>query len=504
MTEGFDVKKFVESFPVLAAADGGVIKLRTMVLGLGLRGTLGSGGGGSQGPGAWRQAAVADVADCVLGKMLDRTKHTKGTRRPYLRNINVRWGSCDLSDLLEMFFEDDELDRYGVRPGDVLICEGGEPGRASVWRSKAPILIQKAIHRVRPGRDLHPEWLVLNLRYDTWSGHLDGHFTGATIKHFTGQALRRYTIPLPPLAEQKRIVAGVDQLMGLIDELEATQTKKREMQTRFRTSALDALTRAEGPEELASAWKRVAGNFEVLFERGGSVGDLRNVILTLAAEGRLVRPKTPVTPILPSGGSYDPDFVVPRHWAWSPLGQLCKFIDYRGRTPVKTEKGVPLITAKNVRMGYLRQEPREFIADADYESWMTRGLPRYGDVLFTTEAPLGNVAQLLTSEKVALAQRVITLRPVDAVEPAFLQTMLMSPPMQAAIRKQATGTTAMGIKAAKLKLIPFAAPGKVEQGEIVAKVEALMMLCDDLEARLCAKEETASKLVEAVVKELVV
>ncbi|MEY3607902.1 MAG: hypothetical protein RLZZ447_690, partial [Verrucomicrobiota bacterium] len=94
-------------------------------------------------------------------------------------------------------------------------------------------------------------------------------------------------------------------------------------------------------------------------------------------------------------------------WVETTIGSEIKFIDYRGKTPVKTTSGVRLITAKNVKMGFLQETPMEFIATANYSGWMTRGIPQKGDVLFTTEAPLANVAQLDTAEKVAFAQRII-------------------------------------------------------------------------------------------------
>jgi type I restriction enzyme S subunit len=191
-------------------------------------------------PESWRWVTVGEVADCVLGKMLDKAKHKTGVLRPYLRNINVRWGAFDLTDLLSMYFEDDELERYGVRDGDVLICEGGEPGRSAVWRDNSKtMLIQKAIHRVRLFGGISPEWLVMNLRYDSWTGRLAQYFTGATIKHFTGQALTRYSIRLPPIAEQKRIIAKVDQLMALCDELE-TKLRDAEKGTEHLAEAMTA------------------------------------------------------------------------------------------------------------------------------------------------------------------------------------------------------------------------------------------------------------------------
>ncbi len=83
---------------------------------------------------------------------------------------------------------------------------------------------------------------------------------------------------------------------------------------------------------------------------------------------------------------------IPDSWRFQRLGNLAKFIDYRGKTPDKINSGVPLITAKNVRFGFISREPYEFVSEKEYTDWMTRGFPRLGDILFTTEAPLGNAA----------------------------------------------------------------------------------------------------------------
>ena len=118
-------------------------------------------------------------------------------------------------------------------------------------------------------------------------------------------------------------------------------------------------------------------------------------------------------------------------WKTEKLNRHVQFIDYRGKTPPKRDVGVRLITAKNVKMGFIRREPEEFIDPSAYDLWMTRGFPERGDVLFTTEAPLGNVAQLDTDEKVVIGQRLITMKPDQAViDRSFLAFMLMSKPLQ--------------------------------------------------------------------------
>lgn len=184
-------------------------------------------------PTAWAWVKVGAVADTRLGKMLDNARN-KGTLHRYLRNINVRWFDFDLSDLLEMRLEDSELQEFRLRSGDVLICEGGEPGRAAVWDEReSDVYFQKAIHRVRFLRIVDGRYFVKALRASADDGRLAEYFTGTGIQHFTGKALKMYPFPLPPLAEQRRIVAKVDELMALCNSLEGSLNVEDEEQRRL-------------------------------------------------------------------------------------------------------------------------------------------------------------------------------------------------------------------------------------------------------------------------------
>lgn len=164
-------------------------------------------------PRNWTVAPLADLAETCLGKMLDKGKARKGTPQRYLRNINVRWGSFDLNDLFEMPFEDRESDRYGLKAGDLVVCEGGEPGRCAVWLGGTDqIMFQKALHRVRPYGLLDAKYLQYHITDDAKGQRLDSLFTGTTIRHLTGAAFAEYEVRLPPLNEQRRIVAKIDAL----------------------------------------------------------------------------------------------------------------------------------------------------------------------------------------------------------------------------------------------------------------------------------------------------
>jgi len=115
--------------------------------------------GNQGGLGTWKRKPLDAVADFCPGKMLDQKKN-RGDLLPYLANVNVRWGEFDLKDIREMRFEHRELERFGLKYGDIVMCEGGEPGRCAVWKEQIPgMMFQKALHRIRPRECLNKEFL---------------------------------------------------------------------------------------------------------------------------------------------------------------------------------------------------------------------------------------------------------------------------------------------------------------------------------------------------------
>lgn len=189
-------------------------------------------------------------------------------------------------------------------------------------------------------------------------------------------------------------------------------------------------------------------------------------------------------------------------WEECNIEDIIRLIDYRGRTPKKTEMGIRLITAKNVKLGYLQLNPVEFIAEDNYESWMTRGIPDIGDVIFTTEAPLANVAQIETNEKLAFAQRIIVMQPNrNKLNPTFLKYMLLSNTIRKIILEKGTGATVVGIKSSLLKKIRIYFPKSIDkQQAIVYQLDALRAETQKLEAVYQKKIEELEELKKSILQ----
>lgn len=184
-------------------------------------------------------------------------------------------------------------------------------------------------------------------------------------------------------------------------------------------------------------------------------------------------------------------------WKESKLKHVvATFIDYRGKTPPKSDAGIPLITAKIVKDGRIL-EANEFIRPDDYEAWMRRGYPEVNDVVLTTEAPLGEVA-LLKQMNVALAQRIIVLRgKANLLDNTFLKYYLQSNEGQAALQARAQGSTVEGIKAAELREMEISLPDFSEQRAIASVLSSL----DDKVDLLHRQNTTLEKMAETLFRQ---
>lgn len=164
----------------------------------------------------WVYRTLGEVCESDLGKTLNSSKDT-GELRPYLCAINILWDKIDITTLKQTRFEDSELERYTVRKGDLLICEGGDIGRAAIWDKDYSIQYQNALHRVRFTDSVAPRFCLYFFMHLKKSGILDRRYgKGITIKHLVKSSLMSIPIPVAPIENQQAIVAELDKINELI------------------------------------------------------------------------------------------------------------------------------------------------------------------------------------------------------------------------------------------------------------------------------------------------
>jgi type I restriction enzyme S subunit len=477
-------------------------------------------------PMSWVWVEVDSIADARLGKMLDKAKN-KGIPRPYLRNLNVRWFDFDLSDLLEMPFEDSELAEFTLRSGDVLICEGGEPGRAAVWDERVEgIYFQKAIHRVRFAPVVDPYYFVDALKASAEDGRLSASFTGAGIKHFTGKGLAAYRFPLSPLAEQLRIVAKVDELMALCDRLEAARITREVTRDRLAAASLARLN-APDPETFQADTRFALDALPALTARPNQIKQLRQTILNLAVRGKLVQqdPKDePAAQLLkrtaspPKPARYekrspeliagdcglsinDPGTQLPKGWLWVPLVKIARLES--GHTPSRNRPDwwggdVPWIGLVDARLhnnGTI-YKTIQTTNEQGLANSAARLLPK-GTVCFSRTASVGYV--VIMGRAMATSQDFVNWVPTDAISSSWLQLVMIAE--RPAIDRFSKGAVHQTVYYPAWLSMHIALPPLAEQRRIVAKVGELMAMCDRMEAGLTAAAHNRRCLLDALLAE---
>lgn len=446
--------------------------------------------------GRWPIVRLGEIAEVKLGKMLDRAKHQTGRRLPYLRNVNVRWGTIETHDLLEMNFEEDQLDRFGLKENDVLVCEGGEPGRASAWNGHLPNLkFQKALHRVRFKKPFEPRLLVYYLELLAKTGALERRFTGSTIKHFTREAFVQLPVPVPSFDEQHRIVAEIEKQFTRLDAGGAALRRVQANLKRYRAAVLKAA--CEGrlvptEAELAKAENRKFETGEELLTR----------ILTerrkqWQGRGKYKEPATPdISKLSP----------LPNGWAWARLEQLGVIYGGLTKNPnrAKLAKQLPYLRVANVYANELRLNDIEYIGVADSE--LDKLLVHSGDLLIVegngSKDQIGRLAIWNGSIDMCVHQNhLIKVRPVEPRMPKWILHWLQSPGGRQFVELVASSTSGLfTLSVNKVGNLLIPVPPLAEQTRLVAEVERRLSVAEELEAALAADLQRAIRIRQGVLR----
>ena len=546
----------VRRFELLATAPGGVARLRELVLSLAVQGKLvpqdpsdepassllqriheekdglvaaGKIKRDKVSPTVAMDEAPFELPDtwlwtklgAVAKKITDGTHHSPANFAAgdfkYLSAKNIKSWGIDLTDVtyVPASIHREIYSRCDPEPGDILyIKDGATTGVLTINTLQEQFSLLSSVGVVKPSCGLASEYLALLMRSPFFYQAMRDGMTGVAITRVTLSKLGAALVPLPPLAEQARIVARVDELMRLCDALEAKGRLEAEQHARLLGTLLGTLTDSRTPEELAANWQRVADHFDLLFDRPEAVDTLEQTILQLAVRGLLVPQDQKDEPAdalltrirehkaqLVSAGEIragkpvdelaadELPFNLPQTWAWARFGDItinrdgeripvsasdrerrAKIYDYYGASGVIDkidgylfEKTLLLIGEDGANL-LNRSTPIAFLAHGKY--WVNN----HAHVIDTMDAGLMRYLELFVNA--------ISLEPY------------------------VTGTAQPKMNQAKLNSIVVALPPLSEQSRIVARVTELRRLCTNLRERLAASQTTQSHLAEALVDEM--
>ena len=402
-------------------------------------------------PKGWVWTTVGETCETHLGKMLDKLKN-EGCYMSYLRNINVRWGCFDLTDVLKMRFKDDEVERYMIEKGDLVLCEGGEPGRCAIWDKANPIMFQKALHRIRCHGGVLNEYLKYVIEDYAKANKLEEYYTGSTIKHLTGESLVSILFPLPPIKEQERIVQEIQRYLSLVAIIENNK------------------------ENLLAAIKQAKSKVLDLAIHGKLVPQDPNDEPAIELLKR-INPKAEITCDTPQYGK------LPKGWCETYLGELFNHNTGKALNSSNTEGTMrDYLTTSNVYWNTFDFSVVKKMLFKDNE--LEKCSVTKGDLLVCEGGDIGRAAIWNLNYDICIQNHIHRLRPkVNLCVPFYYYTLYY---LKVKNMIGGKGIGLLGLSSNALHKIHCPLPPLSEQHRIVTKIEELFAQLDKIESSLQA------------------
>ncbi len=355
---------------------------------------------------------------------------------PYLANVNVRWGGFDLDDLPEMRFQHNEMDRFGLQYGDIVMCEGGEPGRCAVWKDQVPgMMFQKALHRIRAHGNVNSHFLYYSLSHKGKSGLFSPLFTGATIKHFPREKLAKVEIAVPPRPIQ-------DQIADILSNYDDLIENNRRRMVLLEDSA----------RQLYREW----------FVRLRFPGHEHTRIVHGVPEGWELKPLASVCTV---GDGIQT----------GPFGSQLHQSDY-------TEDGVPVVMPKDL-IGFRISLDSIARIPEDIADKLGRHRMVLGDTVYGRRGDIGRRAYVGPRQVGWFCGTgCLRIRPdPNAINPRFLFDALGSPQTAGIIANRAKGATMPNLNGTILRSVPVLVARRQIQDLYAAQVEPVSEMCELLD-----------------------
>jgi type I restriction enzyme, S subunit len=485
-------------------------------------------------PDSWQWVRLGDLAVSMTNGIYKPDTFYSESGVGCLRMYNINNGKINFKNLKRISIDENELTQYRLCEGDLLVNRVNSRelvGKAAVIEKlREDLIFESKNIRVRfTIKEGLPQFINILFRTHAVRAAFEGD-----AKQTTGQAsinqpqVSNIPVPLPPLEEQKRIIAKVDELMRLCDELETRQQARRESRVRLNNATLAPLNNAASlaPEEFKQASVRLADNFAALYDSAETVGKLRLTILQLAVQGKLVpqdphdepadkllaaitdqrkrrmqrervKAQHPLPPLSPDEVPYE----LPHGWKWERLGNIGDTnigLTYSPKDIAKT--GVPVLRSSNIQKGKIDLSDLVRVAIDPKRSVLVE----VGDLLICAR----NGSRALVG-KVALIEQLTETTAFGAFMAVFRSSLnqylyhFICSPMFRQMIDEVNTTTINQITQANLRSTITPVPPLAEQKRIVAKVNQLMALCDELETKLRQAEADSEKLMKAAVRHVI-
>ena len=429
-------------------------------------------------PESWEWVRLGNIFQHNTGKALNASNRT-GSLLPYITTSNLYWDRFELGNLREMYFSVNEIEKCTATKGDLLVCEGGDIGRAAIWMFDEDIRIQNHIHKLRSYTEVCTEFFYYLFYLYKHAGWIGGK--GIGIQGLSANALHALLFPLPPLSEQKRIVSKIKESEPLIEKYADIEKHLDKLNTEFpdqlhksilQMAVQGKLVPQDPTDEPASVLlERIRAEKEQLIKAGKIKRDKHESIIFRRDNSHYEKrgfEEVCIDDELP--------FEIPENWCWSRLSALCKSIsDGDHQPPPQMLSGVPFVVISNVSSGKIDLTDTRFVPHDYYENLHESRIPCRDDILFTVTGSYGIVIPVDTEDAFCFQRHIALLKPLQ-ITTEFLSAWLKTPMVYEQCKHCATGTAqkTVGLNSLKNILIPI--PPINEQVRILEQLEKVLPL----------------------------
>lgn len=421
-------------------------------------------------PESWKWVRVGEIFAHNTGKAMNSSAKKvdkPGRIKRFITTSNLYWNSFDFSSVKEMFFSDDELERCTVTKGDLLMCEGGAYyGRTAIWNYDYDICFQNHVHRLRPYKAIELRFFY-NLFYFYKSMNMM-NAKGTAMPGLSSQTLHQMVVPLPSLAEQKRIVAKIEELLPLVDRYAAAYEKLEQFNAKF-------------PEDMKKSILQYAIQGKLVEQRAeeGTGEELYQQIQTekqhLIAEKKIKKEK-PLAEISEDEIPFD----IPESWKWVRWGNLSFSIQYGYNAPAKQAGRIKMVRISDIQNGKVIWDSVPFcdIRDEDLSTYLLAE----NDILFARTGGTVGKSYIVKEipEEAIYAGYLIRTRYSDMLCPEYLYYFMQTHLYWIQLRNGTIATAQPNCNGQTLSKMILPLPPLAEQKRIVAKIEELLPLCERL------------------------